>query len=312
MKETCFDGLMKRAAEHRGTRLVVALPGNVEILEAVRLAHQQLGVVTTLVGDRAVILAAVQKNGPLPPEILIRHHPDPADAIRSCIDAALCGEADVLMKGSVDTATLMKAVLDESRGLRAGRLLSDVVVTEYRGRLLMMSDGGVNIMPDLPAKADIIRNAVTVAHALGITIPLVAVLSATEHVNPRMPSSVDAAELTQMNKRGQITGCVVDGPLALDNALASEAAAEKGIRSEVAGRADILIVPTIEAGNMLAKGAAYFGGLHLAHVIVGARIPVLIPSRADSRKARGLSIALGSLMAAFQKSQADEGEISSR
>jgi phosphate butyryltransferase len=143
---------------------------------------------------------------------------------------------------------------------------------------------------------DLIHSAVAVAHALGNDLPKVAVLSATEFVNPGLPSSVDAALLAAMNRRGQIGGCIVDGPLALDNAISSEAAGEKGISSPVAGEADILVAPSIEAANLLAKATTYFAGLRLAHVIVGARVPVLIPSRADRSDAKLLSVALGMVM----------------
>jgi phosphate butyryltransferase len=176
-----------------------------------------------------------------------------------------------------------------------------VFVFEYPGpagaRLVMITDGGLNLAPDLKTKVDLIQNAVALAHVLGNPRPLVAVLSASEFVNPALPSSVDAALLAKMNERGQITGCVVDGPLALDNAISPEAAGEKNIGSGVAGRADILLAPSIEAANLLAKSTTYFAGYPLGHVIVGAAAPVLIPSRADKRDAKVNSIALGLMMA---------------
>jgi phosphate butyryltransferase len=178
--------------------------------------------------------------------------------------------------------------------------MSDVFVFEYPriGKLLMITDGGLTIAPTLAEKADLIRNAVMVAHALGNQAPKVAVLSATEKVTRAMPSTLDAAELAAMNARGEITGCVVDGPFALDNAVDIEAAREKGITSPVAGNADILLLPTIEAANALAKSTTYFAGFRLAHVVVGAAVPVLIPSRADKSDAKLLSIALGMFMGA--------------
>ena len=165
---------------------------------------------------------------------------------------------------------------------------------EYK--LIMITDGGLNVSVDLNVKVELIRNAVFVAHALGNREPKVAVLSATEFVNPALVSTVDAAALSKMNERGQIKGCLVDGPLALDNAISPTAAAEKGIKSQVAGHADILLAPGIEAANMLAKSTTYFAGFRLAHVIVGSRVPILIPSRADSSDAKTLSIALGMVM----------------
>jgi phosphate butyryltransferase len=162
----------------------------------------------------------------------------------------------------------------------------------------MITDGGLNIAPDLEAKVQLIRNAVAVAHALGNANPKVAVLAASEFVQTNMPASVDAAALAQMNARGQIQGCVVDGPLALDNALETRAAGDKGIRSVVAGAAEILVCPAIECANILAKSTTYIGNARLAHVIVGAKIPILIPSRADKSDAKLLSLALGIMMVA--------------
>jgi phosphate butyryltransferase len=215
-------------------------------------------------------------------------------------DAMARPDVGIVMKAGVDTATLLKTALKPEAGLRTGRLLSDVFVFEYaaraENRLVMITDGGLNIAPDLDAKVQLIQNAVEVAHALGNGNPKVAVLSASEFVQANMPSSLDAAALTQMNARGQIRGCEVDGPLALDNALVSRAAGEKGIRSAVAGAAEILVCPTIESANMLAKSTTYIGNARLAHVIVGARIPILIPSRADKRDAKLLSLALGVVM----------------
>jgi phosphate butyryltransferase len=271
-----FEELLQAAKQTTGgeasrTVLVVG-PVNEETAEAVREAREVLGL--------QFVFAELSAGM----EVLAR------------------GEAGILMKGGVDTATLIKAALKPESGLRTGRLLSDVFVFEYaarpENRLVMITDGGLNIAPDLEAKVQLIRNAAAVAHALGNANPKVAVLSASEFVQANMPSSVDAAALAQMNARGQIKGCVVDGPLALDNALEMHAAGEKGIRSAVAGAAEILLCPTIECANMLAKSTAYIGNARLAHVIVGARIPILIPSRADKSDAKLLSLALGMMMAA--------------
>jgi len=191
-------------------------------------------------------------------------------------------------------------VLDESSGLRTGRLLSDIFVLEYPpregNRFIMITDGGMTLSPDLKNKVELIANAVEVAHALGNPLPKVAVLSATEFVLPNLQSTLDAAALAKMNDRGQITGCIVDGPFALDNALSDDAAAEKKINSVVAGKAEILVAANIESANSLAKSTTYFAGLRLAHVIVGGKVPILIPSRADRSDAKLLSMALGVVM----------------
>jgi phosphate butyryltransferase len=166
-------------------------------------------------------------------------------------------------------------------------------------KFVMITDGGMTMAPDLRNKVELINNAVDVAHALGNPLPKVAVLSATEFVLPNLPSTLDAAALSKMNERGQIKGCIVDGPFALDNAVSAEAAGEKRINSPVAGKAEILIAANIESANSLAKSTTFFAGLRLAHVIVGGRVPVLIPSRADKSDAKLLSMALGVIMADY-------------
>jgi len=275
-------------------------PSNAETFQAVADAQKKLPTAFVLVGDRLAIERGLEAEGIDVSKSTVVHAETVPEALKRSMALAHDSKADVLMKGSIDTSTLMRAVLQESSGLRTGRLLSDVFIFEFpkraHNKLLMITDGGLNITLDLKGKADLIRNAVRVAHAFGNAEPKVAVLSATEFVIENLQSTVDAAALTQMNERGEITGCLVHGPLALDNAVSIEAAEEKGIRSKVAGRADILLAPSIEAANLLAKSTTYFAALRLAHVIEGSRIPILIPSRADKSDAKLLSIAAGMLM----------------
>jgi phosphate butyryltransferase len=296
---TTFDALIHETRKSPARRIAVAHPANAETFEAIRIALDSLPVEFVLTGDEAALTAGIRPLSVDPARVRIVHAPGP-NAVPAAISVIAKGEADVLMKGSVDTATLMKAVLADGSPMRTGRTLSDVFLFEFPDpsgtRLVMITDGGLNLAPDLKAKVDLIRNAVSVGHALGIAEPRVAVLSASEFVNPALPSSVDAALLSKMNERGQITGCIVDGPLALDNAISPEAAGEKKIDAGVAGRADILLAPTIEAANLLAKSTTYFAGYQLGHVVVGATAPILIPSRADKRSAKVNSIALGLLM----------------
>ena len=277
-------------------RVLVTAPANEETFAAIRQARDQFALEFVLVGDGKIIEDA------LPDRRGFACRPKMEECLTASMELLARGDAGILMKGGVDTATLMKAVLKPESGLRNGRLLSDVFLFEYaaraRNKLVMITDGGLTIAPDLDAKVQLIQNAVEVAHALGNANPKVAVLSASEFVQPGMPSSVDAAALAQMNASGQIKGCVVDGPLALDSALAARAAEEKRIGSAVAGAAEILICPNIESANMLAKSTTYIGNARLAHVIVGAPIPILIPSRADKSDAKLLSLALGMIMAA--------------
>jgi len=205
-------------------------------------------------------------------------------------------ERGILLKGSVKTATLMKAVLNKEWGLRTDRIMSSVAAYESdyeeRQKIVLISDGGIVIYPDVPTLIQVIENAVFVANKLGVDNPKIALLCAVETVNPDMPETINASIITKMNARGQIKGCIIDGPLALDNALSTYAAEKKGIKSLVAGEADILIVPNIVAGNVLGKSVEYIAKKHLAITVIGAKVPVMIPSRADRRESKLRSIAL--------------------
>jgi phosphate butyryltransferase len=225
---------------------------------------------------------------------------DPTAAARRAAGAARSGDADVLMKGNVTTATLMKAALDEEIGIKTDRLMSHVAVFEVEGydRVMLMSDGGIVIEPDLAQKVEIVKNAIGVGHALGLSRPRVALISSIEIVNIKMKSAVDAAVIAKMADRGQITGAIVDGPFGFDNAISPEAAAQKGVKSPVAGRADILIVGHADVGNVLYKSLSYFVGkrCRMAGVIVGAKVPMVVVSRADTYEARLNSIAIASIL----------------
>jgi phosphotransacetylase len=202
------------------------------------------------------------------------------------------------MKGMLNTADLLKAVLNKEIGLKKEELLSHVMVYDVPTyhKLILLTDGGMVTYPELKDKVLIINNAVKVAKALNIANPKVAPICAVETVNSSMQATIDASLLSQMNKRGQIKGCIIDGPLALDNAISKEAAEHKGIVSEVAGDADILLVPNIESGNFLGKSLTYFAKAENAGIIMGAKCPVVLVSRADSAKSKLYSIALGALL----------------
>ena len=220
-------------------------------------------------------------------------------AAESAVALVRAGEAALLMKGSLHTDELLGAVVDRTLGLRTGRRLSHVFLMDVPTypKLLMVTDAAINIVPTLEEKRDICQNAIDLARALGIARPKVAILSAIETVNPRMPSTTDAAALCKMADRGQITGGLLDGPLAMDNAISAEAAAVKGIRSEVAGDPDVLLVPDLEAGNILAKQLTFLANAEAAGVVVGARVPIVLTSRADGVRARLASCAVAVLMA---------------
>ncbi|MCK9541295.1 MAG: bifunctional enoyl-CoA hydratase/phosphate acetyltransferase [Novosphingobium sp.] len=221
------------------------------------------------------------------------------DAAAKAVELIHRGEAKLLMKGSLHTDELMGAIVRSTTGLRTERRISHAYIMDVPGHPtpLIITDAAINIAPTLDEKADIIRNAIDLAHVIGIEEPKVAILSAVETVNPAMQSTLDAAALCKMADRGQITGGVLDGPLAFDNAINEAAAKEKGIVSPVAGKAEVLVVPNLEAGNMLAKQLTFLGGADAAGIVLGARVPVILTSRADSLRTRLASCAVAVLMA---------------
>jgi phosphate acetyltransferase len=252
-----------------------------------------------LVGPQAKIAAAAAETGFDLGRCRVVDTPHSHAAAAEAVALVRNGEAALLMKGSLHTDELMHEVMCSTTGLRTDRRLSHVYVMDVPSydRLLLVTDAAINIAPTLEEKADIVRNAIDVAHVLGIAMPKVAVLSAIETVNPALRSSVEAAALAKMADRGQITGAIVDGPLAFDNAVSLEAAAQKGIVSAVAGMADILVVPDLETGNMVAKQFSFLAGADAAGVVAGARVPIILTSRADSERTRVASCALARLMA---------------
>jgi len=284
-------------------RLAVASAQEATVLEAVADAYREGIAEPILVGDPAAIAAAAKEANEgrgvdISPFRLIEESNLNASAARA-VALVRSGEADFLMKGIIDTSLLLRAALNKETGLNAGRLASHVAVIEVPAyhKLFAVTDAALNIAPDLPAFVDIINSAVAVANALEVKTPKVALLAAVEKVNPdKMPCTVTASILTQMNRRGQIKNCIVDGPLALDNAISAESARIKKIQSEVAGDADILVVPDIEAGNILYKCLLDLAGAKGAAVIMGATVPLVLTSRADTAETKLASIALASLL----------------
>ncbi len=268
-------------------------------LEAARLGI----IVPILVGPLAKVRAAAAKAkldlGPY--ECIDAAHSH--DAAAKAVALVKSGRAEALMKGSLHTDELMGAVVARDTGIRTARRISHCFVMDVPNhpQALIISDAAVNITPTLEDKVDIVQNAIDLAHALGIEEVRVAILSAMETVNPRVPSTIEAAALCKMADRGQITGAVLDGPLALDNAISPEAAAIKQIVSPVAGRASVLIVPDLEAGNMLAKSLSFLAGADAAGIVLGARVPIILTSRADSELTRLASCAVAVLVAAARR-----------
>ncbi len=290
-----FSDLMKEAKARGPKKVAVAVAQDEVVLEALAIASKEKIATPVLFGDQKAIEAAAAKAKVDVKGWEIADIADMAQASKAAVQAVSSGRADFLMKGLVATATFLKAVLDKEVGLRTGRLLSHVAVMEVSGyhKIFLATDGGMCVKPDLAAKADIINNAVDIAHGLGIEKPKVAVLAAVEVVNPEMPETVEAAELSKMAERGQIKGCILDGPLALDLAVSKEAAEHKKVKSPVAGDADILVLPEIAAGNIFAKALIYMSGAKAAGLIAGASKPVVMLSRSDTREQKLNSIALG-------------------
>jgi len=296
---TTFVQLMDEARKLGPKMVAIAVPHEPEILLGAQDAEQQGIATCTLVGDRERIKRIAAENNIDISKMMIMHEADPKAAARKVMELLRIGHADLAMKGKLETADFLRAALDKDTGVRAGRLFSHVAVFEVPGydRLLFVSDSGVVVAPTLEQKVEIVQNAIGVAMAFGVTEPKVAVLAATEMVNPKIPTTMDAANLAKMADRGQIQGGIVDGPLALDNAISPESAAIKGIRSPVAGCADILIAPDVEAGNMLAKAITYFAKGKMAGVVVGGRSPLIVASRSDPHETKLVSIALGVVLA---------------
>ncbi len=290
---------MRTAACERGPKRVAVVMAEDEIALTAAADAVKLGLAhPLLIGNKEAIsskIAALQLDALVSgAEIIATDTP-------AIVAARMAGEGavDILLKGHLRTDELLRAVLDKSFGLRTGRLLSDVLIYEDtlsgECRLVGLTDGGLNVAPNLDQKKQIVLNAIEVMHCLGFERPKIAIMSASEAVSEGMPSTMDAKALTAMGEAGEFGNAVVFGPLALDNALLESAAKAKGISHPVAGHADCMIAPTIEAGNFLGKSTKYFLGSQNAHVVVGAKVPVLIPSRVESAEDKVNSIALGVL-----------------
>jgi phosphate butyryltransferase len=283
-------------AKARGTKTcVVVAAEDPDVLLAMDEAVTHEIARSILVGSRQRIEIAATIAGVDISKHEIIEEDDPATAARRGVQLVAAGKADLVMKGLVSTSDVLKAVLCKEGGLRTGRLLSHLSVFEMPGadKLAIFSDGAMNIAPSLEEKAEITQNAIDIAHLLGMTEPRVAAIAAIEYVNSDMPATIDAACISKMAERGQIKGGIVDGPLALDNAISAESAGIKKIVSPVAGRADILIMPDIEAGNVFYKTLVYMGSGCCASIVAGAKAPVVLTSRSDSHEAKFYSLVLG-------------------
>jgi len=295
-----FNELLTAAKEQDVQRVVVAGIDNEAVIKAIADAERNGFAIPVLVGRSDSMDVVLSHLSPKTKAITFAVDGTDEEYARTAVELIKSGEGDVLLKGSVATATLLKAVLEKEHGIKSASLLSDSFLFEDQNRvgnqLIDITDGGVVLYPDVEQKQSILENAVQVYHALGHAEPKVAVCAAIEKVNEKMPPTVDAGELKQRYESGEITGCIVDGPLALDGALSKESLEIKGIVSPLEGMADILLMPNIEAANLVAKSTQYIAGKEAAHVIMGAEVPILIPSRSDTARGKYLSIALAAVV----------------
>ena len=294
-----FDEILLKVKDNDIKTVAVAVAQDKPVLEAIRDAKKNGIAEAILVGNKSEIISIALKVGMNIDEFKIVDEPDIKKATLKAVELVSQGKADMVMKGLVDTATFLRSVLNKEVGLRTGKLMSHVAVfeTEAFDRLLFLTDVAFNMYPTLKDKVQIINNAVKVAHAVGIECPKVAPICAVELVNENMPATLDAALLSKMSDRGQFKGCIVDGPYALDNALSEEAAAHKKVTGEAAGKADILLLPNIETGNVMYKTITYMTHSKNGCILVGTSAPVVLTSRADSHETKMYSIALAALVA---------------
>jgi len=296
---TSFDQLLAAVEAQPVRKVAVAVAQDRHVLAAASEARRRNIAVSVLVGDEDEIRSTACEADVSLEGFETVHEPAPLKAVARAVSLVSSGQADILMKGYIHTDDFLRGLLNKESGLRTGAIMSHVFVAEIKAwdRLVLLTDAAMNIAPDLEQKAAILLNAVYLARLFGIEEPRVAALAAVELVNPAMPATLDAAALGTMADRTQfVPSAIVDGPFALDNAIDVAAAEHKRIKGAVAGRADILLVPSIEAGNMLAKSLVYFGGHRMIGLLVGARAPVVLTSRADTMELKLLSMAGAVLM----------------
>lgn len=294
-----FDVLFSKLKGIERKKVSVAVAQDEPVLEAINEAVKRGFADAVLVGDKGKIQEIAGKLDLDLSKFEILHEPNNKKAALLAVELVSTKKADMVMKGLVDTATFLRSILNKEIGLRTGKLMSHVAVFDIEkiDKLIFLTDAAFNTYPELKAKIDIINNSVKVANACGVKIPKVAVICAVETVNTDMQSTVDAALLAKMCDRGQLKGCLVDGPFALDNAISKEAAKHKGISGEVAGQADVLVLPNIESANVMYKTLTYMSNSRNGGLLVGTAAPVILTSRADSFETKVNSIALAALVA---------------
>lgn len=286
--------LLELAKQKGVCRIAVAAAADKHVLDAIMMAKQEGFADPILVGEKPAIESIAAEIGFKLDGVTIIDITDPFKASVEAVALIRNGKADILMKGLVGTGPMLKAVLDKEIGLRKGATLSHVALfeTQFYHKLIGVTDAAMNVAPEFDEKVSMVQNAVEVFHKLGIQEPKVAIVCAVETVNPKMEATVHAAMLTLMNRRKQIKGCIIDGPLALDNAVSAESAHHKGIISDVSGDVDLIVTHDINSGNVLYKSLNFLGGATTAAAIMGAKVPIVLTSRADSERSKLMSIAL--------------------
>ena len=300
---TKFEQVFDRIKSHPKKQVAVAVAHDPTVIDAVIMADELDITDYILVGDEKKIIELSNDAGFEIKKNKIYNEPNNIKAVNMAVELVKSNKADILMKGFVNTDDFLRGVLNRETGLRTGKIMSHVYVLESSAlkRMLFITDGSVNILPDLETKCSIILNSIYLANIFEIENPKVAITTAIELANPKMPSTIDAAVLAKMSQRGQFSGKIIDGPLALDNAISPWAAEHKGIGGPVAGQADIIVVPSIEAGNILCKAHVYLTGGNLAGVVMGASAPIVLTSRADTSQSKLNSIATAVLMANIER-----------
>ena len=294
-----FDDLILKAKSQKKMRLVVAAAQDEDVLKAVHEA-KLIGLVDPiLVGDEEKILQILTKLNISPEGYEIINEIDLMESARKAVELVSSNKAEFLMKGILQTADIMRAVLDKEIGLRTNNLISHVMVYQVPSydKLMFLTDGGMNVAPDLNQKVQILENAIEVTKAIGLDKVYVSCIAGAETVSPKIPATVDAKAIADMKEKWKSINAVVDGPVALDLAISTEACQHKGYKGEGGGKADILLVPYYEVGNALGKSLTYFSNAKSAGIIMGAKVPIVLVSRADSSESKLLSIALGSVIA---------------
>ncbi|MHC1720486.1 MAG: bifunctional enoyl-CoA hydratase/phosphate acetyltransferase [Clostridiaceae bacterium] len=295
-----FDELIKKVQDFEGKKKVaVAAAHDEHTLEAVMHAVENNIVEPVLIGNKRKIKEILNKLGKTVSDDAIIDAADEIAAAEKAVEMARNGEVHLIMKGKIQTADLLRAVVDKEKGLRTGKVMSHFSIQEVPSyhKLLVTTDGGMLMYPDLEQKKKLIENAVGVLHSLGYENPKVGVLAAVETVNPKMPESVDGGKLKEMNQKGEITGCIIEGPISYDIAMNKESGIIKGFNSPVAGDPDILVVPNITAGNILGKCLVYSAGAKMAGFIVGAKVPIVLTSRGSTAEEKYLSLVISAAAA---------------